>query len=161
MTFASLFASPLARLGAFAASAATLVACVTDSNRCVPGYVYAPQYDGCLAIGDDAGDAAAPDGAGPTDGGGGGGGDGGLGDSCHADSDCTGQASYCLKDPTAAPTDPGICSIPGCTAAECGSAYSCCDCTGAVLSSLAAWPKNVCAPIADKSQLTPLGCNCL
>ena len=31
----------------------------------------------------------------------------GLGNSCNGSGDCAGKASYCLKDPTAAPTDPG------------------------------------------------------
>ena len=40
-----------------------LVACITDSNRCLPGFAYAPQYDACLELpdaadgGDDAGDS--------------------------------------------------------------------------------------------------------
>lgn len=111
MTLATFFASPLARFGALAAVAAPLVACVTDADRCLPGFVYAPQYDACLSLGgDDAGDDAASEaGAEPSDAGAGGATDGGLGASCNSDGDCTGAASFCLKDPTAASTAPGMC----------------------------------------------------
>jgi hypothetical protein len=149
----------------------SLAACVTESNRCTPGFKYAPQYDACLQEGVDADGGIASDGADTvnandaladaapvTDAGGG---DSGLGNACNASSDCTGRASFCLKDPTADPTDPGICSIPGCTAADCTSGYSCCDCTAAVLASLTAWPAAVCAPSANTSTLTAVGCKCL
>ena len=135
--------------GALLALAACHVACVTNSNLCLPGYVYSSQYDACLAIGGDA-EADAGSAAG----------DAGLGSSCNTSSDCSGQASYCLKDPTASPSAPGICTIPGCTAAECTSAYSCCDCTQASLSSLTAWPKNVCTPSSNETTLVALGCTC-
>jgi hypothetical protein len=156
---------PLAALVAIAAGQA---ACVTSANLCLPGYVYSSQYDACLLVGGDADDGdAAPDAA-PVDDGmsyaaasdAANAGDGGLGSACNTSSDCPGQASYCLKDPTAAATAPGICSIPNCTAADCTSAYSCCDCTGAALSSLTAWPKNVCAPSGDQSTLVAFGCSC-
>ncbi len=143
---------------------APLTACVTDSNRCFPGYVYAPQYDACLQVADAAGDGAvatdagaAADGA-PAEGGEGGA--AGLGNSCNGNSDCPGQASYCLKDPTAAPTDPGICSIPMCTAAECGSSYSCCDCSAAGNADLMAWPAPVCVPSDNETTLVAFGCKC-
>jgi len=162
------------RTGALLALAACHVACVTNSNLCLPGYLYSSQYDACLAIGGDADDEAGADEAateaapatdsGTSDGdisdGGSAAGDGGLGSSCNTSGDCSGQASYCLKDPTAAPTAPGICTIPGCTAAECTSAYSCCDCTQASLSSLTAWPKNVCTPSSNETTLVALGCTC-
>jgi hypothetical protein len=150
--------APLAGLAALPA----LAGCVTDTNRCLPGYVYAPQYDACMMPGDAApaplqtADAAAPDGsddAGSAD-------DSGLGASCADDSSCTGKASYCLKDPTAAPTDPGVCSIPQCTAADCTSAYSCCDCSGGLIAALQAWPVGVCAPASNKTTLVSFGCNC-
>jgi hypothetical protein len=155
--------------GALLALAACHVACVTNSNLCLPGYVYSSQYDACLAIGGDAeadagADDAATEAATATDGGmsdaGSAAGDAGLGSSCNTSSDCSGQASYCLKDPTASPSAPGICTIPGCTAAECTSAYSCCDCTQASLSSLTAWPKNVCTPSSNETTLVALGCTC-
>ncbi len=148
-----------------AALAASLVACVTDSNRCLPGFEYAPQYDACLQLGgpdDGGGDAAeastslsdgSPDASSA--------GDAGLGTSCNTGADCGGQATYCLKDPTAPASSPGFCSIPGCTAALCTSAYSCCDCTGSALPPLTAWPKNVCAPSSNKSDLVSFGCTCL
>jgi|HubBroStandDraft_2_1064218.scaffolds.fasta_scaffold305591_1 hypothetical protein len=155
-------------------SAFTLTACVTDSNRCLPGFEFAPQYDACLAkdggdesAANDAGspaaeaapsEAASPEDA-PSEGGEAGAGTG-LGNACNASTDCTGSASYCLKSPTA-PTDPGVCSITPCTAAECTSAYACCDCSAASLSSLQAYPPGVCIPSADEAQLTALGCKCL
>jgi hypothetical protein len=153
----------LAEVVLLAAATAFLAACVTDSNRCPPGFVYAAKYDACLqeATPDDggaAGEASAPSDAGAGDGSSAG--EGGLGASCHADSDCPSSASYCLKDPTAAPTDPGICSIPGCTAAACGSDYSCCDCTAGLVAALMTWPKNVCAPASNKSTLMQFGCTC-
>jgi hypothetical protein len=164
-------ASPtLRRHAAFLALATCQFACVTNSNLCLPGYVYSSQYDACLLVGgdaDDGGDDAAPeattDAVGAADAGASdasAAGDSGLGSSCNSSTDCTGQASYCLKDPTAAASAPGICSIPGCTAAECTSAYSCCDCTGSSFSPLAAWPKNVCAPASNQSSLVAFGCTC-
>jgi hypothetical protein len=153
----------IATILAMVALGAPLAACVTDSNRCLPGFVYAPQYDACLQIADagpeggvatDAG-AAAPDGAPAADDGG-----AGLGNACNGNGDCAGQASYCLKDPTAAPTDPGICSIPMCTAAECGSSYACCDCSAAPNADLMAWPAPVCVPSDNETTLVAFGCKC-
>ena len=152
---------------AMVALGAPLTACVTDSNRCFSGFVYAPQYDACLQVSDggpdgavvpDAG-AAAPDGGAAPDGAAGEGG-AGLGDSCSGSGDCSGQASYCLKDPTAAPTDPGICLIPMCTAAACGSSYACCDCSAAANADLMAWPAPVCVPADNKTTLVAFGCKC-
>jgi|HubBroStandDraft_6_1064221.scaffolds.fasta_scaffold351949_2 hypothetical protein len=158
---------------AMVALGAPLNACVTDSNRCYPGFVYAPQYDACLELGD-----GGSDGGSTLDAGGGGstldagaavsdgataeGGEGGagLGNSCNGNGDCAGQASYCLKDPTAAPTDPGICTIPMCTAADCGSSYSCCDCSAAGNADLMAWPAPVCVPGDNKTTLVAFGCKC-
>lgn len=153
----------IATILAMVAFGAPLAACVTDSNRCLPGFVYAPQYDACLQLVDAGpdgavapdGGAAAPDGA-PAAGEGG----AGLGNACNGSGDCAGQASYCLKDPTAAPTDPGICSIPMCTAAECGSAYSCCDCSAAPNADLMAWPAPVCVPSDNETTLVAFGCKC-
>jgi hypothetical protein len=169
MTNAVSAVSPPRRTGALLALAACHVACVTNANLCLPGYVFSSQYDACLAVGGDAdedagADDAATEAAPAADGGasdaGAAASDAGLGSSCNTSGDCSGQASYCLKDPTAAPTAPGICTIPGCTAAECTSAYSCCDCTQASLSSLMAWPKNVCTPSSNETTLVALGCNC-
>lgn len=160
--------SPRRYHAALLALAACQVACVTNSNLCLPGYVYSSQYDACLQVGGDADDgsdaatteaaaAAAADGSAPDSGSAA---DGGLGSSCNSSSDCPGQASYCLKDPTAAASAAGVCTIPGCTAAECGSGYSCCDCTGSSLAPLAAWPKNVCTPASNQSELVAFGCTC-
>jgi hypothetical protein len=161
------YASPtLRRHAALLAFATCQFACVTSSNLCLPGYVYSSQYDACLLVGgdaaDDGGDDAATAAVSAADGGASdasAAGDSGLGSSCNSNTDCSGQASYCLKSPTS-PTSPGICSIPGCTAAECTSAYSCCDCTASSLSSLSAWPKNVCAPTSDQTSLVAFGCTC-
>jgi hypothetical protein len=152
-----------ATIAAMVALGAPLTACVTDSNRCLPGFVYAPQYDACLQTLDAgpesgvAADARAPSDGAPLATGDGG---AGLGASCSGDSDCTGRASYCLKDPTAAPTDPGVCSIPKCTAADCGSSYSCCDCSAAANADLMSWPAPVCVPSDDKTTLMAFGCKC-
>jgi hypothetical protein len=156
-----------ARLAILAGLASSQAACVTDANKCLPGYSYDPAYDACLqnAAPSDGGTSSREGGEGGGSASEGGGdaaasGDSGLGNACNADGDCAGAASFCLKDPTAAPTDPGICSIPGCTASACGSAYSCCDCTAALVSALTAWPKNVCAPASNKSTLVQFGCTC-
>jgi hypothetical protein len=159
-------------------SALALAACVTDSNRCLPGFEYAPQYDACLALdggadGSVASEAASPAAeAGPSDANkadadkdkmdkaDAGDAGTGLGDTCNASSDCTGTANYCLKSPTA-PTGPGNCSITPCTAADCTSAYACCDCSAASLPALQSYPPGVCIPSADETQLTALGCKCL
>jgi hypothetical protein len=150
-----------ATIVALAALGAPLTACVTDSNRCLPGYTYAPQYDACLQIADASPDAAIAREAGTatTDGGAAEGGSG-LGDPCNGGADCTGKASYCLKDPTAAPTDPGICSVPMCTAADCGDSYACCDCSAAQNADLMAWPAPVCVPGDNKTTLVAFGCKC-
>ncbi len=167
-----------ATIGAMVAFVAGgLCACVTDSNRCFPGYEYTAQYDACLQIAAaDAGDAvtraaatraaatraatpsppmprlptAAAKGRGA-----------GLGSACNGNGDCPGAASYCLKDPTAAPTDPGICSIPNCTAAACGSSYACCNCSAAPNADLMAWPAPVCVPSDNETTLVAFGCQCL
>ncbi len=150
-----------ATIVALAALGAPLTACVTDSNRCLPGYAYAPQYDACLQIADASPDAAIAreSGTATTDGGAALGGSG-LGDPCNGSADCTGKASYCLKDPTAAPTDPGICSVPMCTAADCGDSYACCDCSAAQNADLMAWPAPVCVPGDNKTTLVAFGCKC-
>ncbi|MGH7440119.1 MAG: hypothetical protein ACRENE_30885 [Polyangiaceae bacterium] len=156
-------ATILAGVALLGSATAPLAACVTDSNRCPPGYVYTATYDACLQQAT-RGDGGASTEAGAASEAGGGdassAGDGGLGASCNASSDCPSSASYCLKDPTAAPTDPGVCTIPGCTAAACGSDYSCCDCTAGLVSALMAWPRNVCAPASNKSTLVQFGCTC-
>jgi hypothetical protein len=166
MDIAAAITSPLARLGALAALS-SLAACVTDANKCLPGFTYAPQYDACLedATPTDGGSESAAEATTPASDAApssdaASAGDSGLGNSCNAGSDCPGSASFCLKDPTAAPTDPGICSIPGCTSSACGSAYSCCDCTAALITALTQWPKNVCAPADNKSTLVQFGCTC-
>jgi hypothetical protein len=150
---------------------ATLAGCVTSSNRCPSGYEYSSQYDTCFAAdaGSDAG-AASKDAAPPSTSDAGAlsddGGDGGvsaqstgLGNSCNADSDCTGTASYCLKSPLA-PSSPGYCTITHCTPATCTSAYGCCDCTASSVSQLQAYPPGFCAPTSDESELTSFGCTC-
>ncbi len=145
------------------------VGCVTSSNRCVAGYTYDPQWDACLAPPDAGPDAGATPEAGagesngdaaPVEGGEGGSATASdLGASCNSGSDCSGAASYCLKSPTA-PTSPGYCSPTGCTAAECTSAYACCDCTSAALSALQAFPAGVCVDNGDKATVVSLGCKC-
>jgi hypothetical protein len=155
-----------ATIGAMVAFVAGgLSACVTDSNRCFPGYEYTAQYDACLQIavadagsGDAGGDALAADAA-AADGGGEGG--AGLGSACNGNGDCPGAASYCLKDPTAGPTDPGICSIPNCTATACGASYACCNCSAAPNADLMAWPAPVCVPSDNETTLVAFGCQCL
>jgi hypothetical protein len=156
-----------ATIFAMVALGAPLTACVTDSNRCFPGLEYSPQYDACLQI-DDGGEGGAgpdaapstPDGS-TTDGGAGTDGGSGLGSDCNGNGDCAAPATYCLKDPTAAATDPGICSIPQCTAAACGSSYACCDCSAAPNANLMAWPAPVCVPSDNETTLVAFGCKCL
>ncbi len=145
---------------AMVALGAPLTACVTESNRCLPGYVYAPQYDACLQIADGGADGAVADAASATSDGGSVESGASLGSACNGNGDCSGKASYCLKDPTAAPTDPGICSVPMCTAADCGSSYACCDCSAAPNPDLMAWPAPVCVPSDNKTTLVAFGCKC-
>jgi hypothetical protein len=155
----------IAAIVAMVAFGAPLTGCVTESNRCLPGFVYTAQYDACLEVDDGGGDGAVESDAGiaTSDGASAEGGEGGagLGASCNASTDCVGQASYCLKDPTAGPTDPGICSIPMCTATACGSSYSCCDCSAAPNADLMAWPAPVCVPSDNETTLVAFGCKCL
>jgi hypothetical protein len=149
-----------------AASALAVVACVTSSNRCFTGFEYSSQYDACLAVdaGTDAAPAAdasssAPDAALADDAGEAGAATADLGASCNATSDCSGLADYCLKSPLA-PTSPGICTIPHCTSANCNGTYVCCDCSGAAIASLQAFPVGVCVGTSDGTQLSGLGCTC-
>jgi hypothetical protein len=147
-----------------------LTACVTNANRCLPGFEYSSSYQACLDLDagvvdagpstvPDAGDAVVSDGASDGEAGEGGGGDtADLGKTCNGASDCGGLSNYCLKSP-AAPSSPGYCSVPNCTPAECGASYSCCTCTSAVISQLAALPP-VCVQPGDEAQLVSFGCTC-
>jgi hypothetical protein len=141
----------------------SMVACLSDKDRCLPGYVYLASYGACQEVADAAADAeASVDAAPASDGGGEAGGDGGtgLGDPCQDNASCTSKASYCLKNPQP-PSDPGMCSIPQCTAADCGSTYACCDCGNAGLPDLKSWPRGVCVPRSNTSTLQSFGCTCL
>jgi hypothetical protein len=136
-------------------------ACVTSENRCPAGYEYVPAYNACAeksdAGADAASDAAPPatDAASQSDAD-----TGGLGTSCTRDPDCAGKkASYCLKSPLS-PDDPGVCSIPQCTATDCGDGYSCCDCSSAAVPELKAWPRGICIPRSDVSSVQAFGCVC-
>jgi hypothetical protein len=131
---------------------------ITDADRCSEGRVWSKQYQGCLDpptdsstgdAGDDAGTVGQPD-SGTTE----------LGATCSSDNDCKGAtATTCLLDPTA-PTSPGMCTIPNCTAADCGGTdFHCCDCTQSpVLSSL--WTAPVCVPVANVATLSSIACTC-
>jgi hypothetical protein len=136
--------------------------CITDENRCPDGLLWVPEYSGCVEpaeAGDGeastqveaGGDSLAESSSEAAQ-------DSGLGTSCSGDPVCAGKkASYCLKDPQN-PSADGVCSIPNCTAADCGDTYTCCDCHG---STLLNWPGPMCAPIDRKSQLTGvLNCTC-
>lgn len=135
------------------------VACVTSANRCVDGYVYVEEYKACAPVAGASTDAApaASDAASNSTS------DAaaeGLGVACGADPDCAGKrASYCLKSPLA-PTDPGVCSVPQCSAIDCGSEHACCDCGGAQVPELQAWPRGVCVPRSDSSTVQSFGCVC-
>jgi len=161
------------------AAALPLAGCVTSANRCLSGYRYAPQYDACLQDTDGGGEDAAIDAAidaatdaaidasdarveaATTPSSDASDASAGLGRACQSSADCTGgRATYCLKDPTQSPTDPGICSIPQCTASECTSAYGCCDCSAALITGLKAWPDGVCVPAADVTTVEQFGCKC-
>ena len=141
-----------------------LVACVTDSNRCVPGLVYAPALKACVADNDGSVDAStdatvASDGEATSEGGADAA-SSGLGTACGGDPECAGhRASYCLKNPSA-PSDPGICTIPQCSAADCGADYACCDCGNASVDALKSLPRGVCFPRAQVSAVQPIGCVC-
>lgn len=150
---------------AFAAALFGGAACVTSENRCVEGFEFVSTYKACVPVADaSATDASSVDGAAAD---GGDGGDGGaaisasgLGDSCGGDPDCAGKkASYCLKDPLA-PSDPGICSVPQCTATDCGEQHRCCDCGSAAVPELQAWPRGVCLPSDQVSTVQSFGCVC-
>ncbi len=158
----------LRSLAAF--GALSLTACVTNANRCLPGFEYSSAYQACLELDAgsdagsntiaDAGNTPASDGAAASDASdaGGSASTADLGKSCNGDPDCTGLSNYCLKSPEA-PTAPGYCTVPNCTQAECGSAFSCCTCTAAVVSQLQALPP-VCVTPSDKPTLVSFGCTC-
>jgi hypothetical protein len=149
-----------------------LTACVTNANRCLPGFEFSASYDACLDLDGGADSAAAPstapdaggDSASANDAGGGGEGGAGasaadLGKVCNGASDCSGLSNYCLKSPEN-PSAPGYCSIPNCTAGgECTSAYQCCACAAAALSELQALPI-VCVDLDDSATLVSFGCTC-
>lgn len=138
-------------------------ACVTSDNRCLPGFHFVGTYNACMEDPDAADDAASDASSGDASPSGDDGGDAsasGLGASCDGDGDCAGKkASYCLKDPTA-PNDPGVCSVPQCTASDCGSDYSCCDCSAAVIDVLKTWPHGVCIPRENVTGAQSYGCVC-
>jgi hypothetical protein len=156
----------------FAAIAATgLSGCVTNANRCLPGFEYSAPYDACLDLdaGSDSGGAStvADSGGAPAnqsdaavDGGEAGAGEStaDLGVTCNSASDCSGAASYCLKSP-ANPSAPGYCSIPNCVKGGCTSAYECCSCAAAALSELKSLP-TVCVDLNDSATLVSFGCTC-
>jgi hypothetical protein len=147
-----------------------LTACVTNANLCLPGFVYSSAYNACLDLdagSDDGGASTVPDAgntpvndsAAPSEAGEGGGvSTADLGKTCNGTSDCGGLSNYCLKSPED-PTGAGYCTVPNCTKAECGSAYSCCTCAAAVISQLQAWPP-VCVQPSDEATLVSYGCTC-
>jgi len=168
--------APLVRLSflpGVAIAALGLPACVTNANRCLPGFEYSSSYDACLDLDGGADSSATPSADAATvadagsDGGEAGVSDGGdeeagsaadLGKTCNSASDCSGLASYCLKSP-ASPSAPGYCSIPNCSAGGCTSAYECCSCAAAALSELQTLP-TVCVDTSDSATLVSFGCTC-
>lgn len=155
----------VALTGAFTSVGALTIgaaACITSTNRCLPGYHYVAQYKACFPDEDASADASSTDGSARLEGDAAANGDGaeGLGDSCTGDPDCAGKkASYCLKSPTA-PTQPGVCSVPQCALGDCGSTFECCDCSHAARPELQAWPNGVCVPKANSSTVESFGCVC-
>jgi hypothetical protein len=166
--------SPLGLLSLF-----LLVSCsINASERCAEDRTWNSDYKGCWIPPDTT--AGAPASAGQTSGGdaaagrsSGGGGAGGdssaagasstrpnnLGASCKKDADCTeGLAGVCLIDPNA-PSDPGVCTIPNCTAADCGTDFRCCDCTTSPLLATT-WKVPVCAPVPNVAKLTSAAVKC-
>ena len=136
------------------------MSCLTDKNRCLHGSVYDSHFDVCFPV--DGGNAdtgasgttqdAAPDqdsgAAAPS-----------VGSPCNGPTDCTGDAGYCLKDP-ANEANPGICTVAPCTATECPTDFSCCNCSAGALPALQAWPVGTCCPNVVKDQLVQAGCTC-
>ncbi|MGC4068235.1 MAG: hypothetical protein QM784_27020 [Polyangiaceae bacterium] len=150
------------------------VSCSVDaSERCAEGRTWNSEYKGCLAPTETAGTSAGggasageSGSAGQTSGGSNGGTQTGtsppknnLGSSCAEDVDCSdGTASVCLLDPNA-PKSPGVCTVPQCVSADCGTAFRCCDCTQSpVLAST--WKVSVCAPVSKVEQLTSPAVKC-
>jgi hypothetical protein len=84
----------------------------------------------------------------------------GLGGSCASSTSCAGQpADYCLVSPTG--SFPSFCTLTHCTAAECGSSYTCCDCTASALPQLTAFPPGICVLPMTAAALPSYGCTCL
>ena len=144
----------LVLVGAFTGLSLGVGCSIDDDDRCADGFVWDDEFRVCL---EDAGGTGGSGGSDP--GGGGSTGDPELGSSCVSDDDCDGaedDATYCLLDPRN-PSDPGVCTIPDCTADACGDDYSCCDC-GSV--DLVDWPAPLCLLSDRSSQLEGIGCTC-
>jgi hypothetical protein len=89
----------------------------------------------------------------------GGGGASGLGQACTGQADCSGlSADYCLVSPNGG--FKSFCTFRSCTAAVCGSAYKCCDCTKSSVSLVNMFPAGICVLPMTASALPAFGCTC-
>jgi len=135
-----------------------LAACtVDDKDRCLDGYEWSPWQYSCVKSVDTGTDSVDTDTdtgeAMDTE-------TNGVGVACDGDTDCAMyQADVCLKNPQT-PDASGMCSIYGCTAADCGASYDCCDCTD-VNTTLIETSQPFCVP-TDQAPLLEgsFGCIC-
>jgi hypothetical protein len=83
----------------------------------------------------------------------------GLGQACTGSADCAGvTADYCLVSPNGG--FKSFCTITHCSATECGSGYTCCDCTKSSVSLVNTFPPGICVLPMTASALPALGCTC-
>ena len=139
----------------FLAATVLPIACsIEDEDRCADGYSWDEEFRICKE------DSALPPATGGSknEGGAGGAGSAELGTACESEEDCAASedATFCLKSPLA-PSDPGICTIPDCTADACDGDYLCCDCS--TVTQLA-WPGPLCVLNDRLDQLEGAGCSC-
>ncbi len=120
-----------------AAAVAMAAGCaMDDDDRCTGGLEWRPDEAACVALED----TEEPADTSPVQ--------EGLGDVCWTDTDCAAFAAtgydFCLLDPTD-PTVEGMCTLPDCTASDCGGEFQCCDCGDFTLPSMG-WTEPWAAP---------------
>lgn len=140
--------------------------CLSDSNRCAPGLVLDRDNYACImAAAAAGGEPSTPAtggepstaGSGSEPEGGAGNQASGLGASCASDEECTGpDATFCLKNPLM-PSEPGTCTIIGCSPGTCGADYTCCDCSA--LGAQSPFPEPGCIADVDLPRIEAY-CDC-
>jgi hypothetical protein len=151
------------RFVAVAASLGALCACaMPEPSDAEIGCAYDAQSS-ATCPGYEAGGHTLAEPSAPADGGAAGamsdGGASGLGQVCMGQADCSNlSADYCLVSPNGG--FKSFCTITHCSAAECGSGYTCCDCTKSSVSLVNTFPPGICVLPMTASALPALGCTC-